>query len=210
MNDTPRPLLRGLALSNTVAVLRALDGAWLRERWAARLTPEQRAALDAGFLPGRWYDEDILARFAAMLHEEVGDEELARFGVEVVRFHVSRTQRFLTRIAGPQRLLARSSGLWSYWRDTGRLEVEHMDATSARVALLDHVMFAWPGYALLYASASAYVVYLSGARQLRLGIDVEGPQRVLALLTWGEAGAAPRALDIDALVARAGAPLVKR
>jgi len=67
-----------------------------------------------------------------VLSEELDERALTRIGVGIVKFHVSRTQRFLARVAGPRRLMQRSGGLWSYWRDTGRLAVEHLDDTAVR------------------------------------------------------------------------------
>lgn len=193
-----RPLVRGLALVNDLAVVRALHGEEPVRRFLERLTPAQRAAYDAGFLPGRWYDEDIQARLVAVLHEQLDDAGIVRIGVAIVKYHVNRTQRFLARIAGPKRLLQRSSGLWSYWRDMGRLVVESLDGTSARVAVLDHPVMAAPGYALLYGAASAYAVYLSGVRSVRVRVDVEQPSRIVAQVHWAphaESGAGFHSID---------------
>lgn len=203
-----RPLLRGLALSNDLVVLRGLHGEEMVKRFAQRLTRTQRAELEAGFLPGRWYEEDIQARLAGTLAEVLPADQIARTGMAVVRYHVSRTQRFLARLAGPRRLLARSAGLWSYWRDTGRLNIEHADATSVRVAVLDHPLLAAPGYATFYGGASAYLVYLSGARKLRMHCDWANPRRVVATLQWGNHPAQSGAgfIDIDRLAE--GLPLV--
>lgn len=196
------PLVRGLALVNDLAVVRALHGEDLVRRFADRLTPAQRAHFDAGFLPGRWYDEDIQARLCAVLQEELDDAGLARVGVGIVKYHVSRAQRFLARIAGPRRLLERSAGLWRYWRDSGRLVVEHVDDGSTRVAVLDHPVMATHAYALLYGAASAYAVFLSGAREVRLKVDVEQPGRVVATVHWAPHPASgPGFLSIDAAVA---------
>lgn len=206
-HEVRRPLLRGLALANDVAVLRTLHGEALVQKVANRLTPEQRRELEAGFLPARWYEEDIQARLSAVVLEELGEQALVRLGVAIVRYHVSRTQRFLARIAGPRRLLQRSAGLWSYWRDTGRLSIEHLDDTSAKVAVLDNPTVARPGYAWLYGGASAYLVYLSGARQLRLHTDSADPARVVASLVWGAAPSpGPGFIGIDALVESLPAP----
>lgn len=161
MSTETRPLLRGLALVNDVTVVRALHGDAVLQRFADRLTAPQRAEYDAGFLPGRWYDEDIQARLFAVLAEAFDERALTRIGVGIVKFHVSRTQRFLARIAGPRRLMQRSAGLWSYWRDTGRLVVEQLEDTGVRVAVLDHPLMASPGYGLIYGTASAAVVSLS-------------------------------------------------
>jgi len=196
-----RPLLRGLALANDFAVLRALHGEALVQKVVARLTPEQRRDFETGFLPARWYEEDVQARLAAVVLEELGVQPVVRLGVAIVRYHVSRTQRFLARIAGPRRLLQRSAGLWSYWRDTGRLSIEQLDERSARVAVLDNPTVARPGYAWLYGGASAYLVYLSGARRLHLHTDSADPLRVVATLRWGDGPAAgPDFVDIDAQV----------
>lgn len=197
-----RPLLRGLALVNDLVVLRALHGEALVQRFAERLTPAQRADFDAGFLPGRWYDEDIQARLCAVLADELDDAGLARIGVAIVKHHVSRAQRFLARIAGPRRLLARSAGLWSYWRDSGRLVVEAIDASSTRVAVLDHPVMATHAYALLYGTASAYAVFLSGARDVRVRVDVEQPTRIVATVHWApHPPSGPGFVSIDAAVA---------
>lgn len=193
-----RPLLRGLALLNDLAVIRALHGEAPVQRFVERLTPVQRAEYDAGFLPGRWYDEELQARLIAALVEQVDDAGVVRIGVAIVKYHVSRTQRFLARIAGPRRLMQRSSGLWSYWRDMGRLVVEGLDDTSARVAVLDHPVMASPGYALLYGAASAYAVYLSGVRSVRVRVDVEQPSRIVAQVHWAphaESGAGFHSID---------------
>lgn len=184
MSPDTKPLLRGLALVNDVTVIRALHGDALLRRFADRLTTPQRAEYDAGFLPGRWYDEDIQARLFTVLSEELDERALTRIGVGIVKFHVSRTQRFLARIAGPRRLMQRSAGLWSYWRDTGRLAVEHLEDTAVRVAVLDHPLMASPGYALIYGTASAAVVSLSGAREVRVRVQVESPLRVVADVHW--------------------------
>lgn len=193
-----RPLVRGLALVNDLAVIRALHGEEPVQRFLERLTPPQRAAYDGTFLPGRWYDEEIQARLFAVLRERLDDAGLVRIGVAIVKYHVNRTQRFLARIAGPKRLLQRSAGLWSYWRDQGRLVVESLDGTSARVAVLDYAVMASPGYALVYGAASAYAVYLSGVRSVRVRVDVEQPSRIVAQVHWaphGESGAGFHSID---------------
>lgn len=208
MSAESKPLLRGLALVNDLAVIRALHGEAFVRRFADRLTSHQRSAFDAGFLPGRWYEEDIQARLCAFLHEELDQAGVARIGVAIVKHHVSRTQRFLARIAGPRRLLERSAGLWSYWRDTGRLSVEHIDDTSARVVVLDHPLMATPGYALLYGTASAYAVFLSGPRGVRVRVQTEDPLRIIALVHWApHADSGPGFLSIDEALASLPATL---
>lgn len=183
-------MVRGLALVNDLAVIRALYGEAMVTRFSERLTPAQRATFDEGFLPGRWYDEDLQARLCAAVRESVDDAALVRIGCAIVRYHVSRTQRFLARLAGPRRVLERSAGLWSYWRDTGRLVVEQETAASARVVILDHPLMAQPSYALLYASASVAILHLSGARSVRFWLDLDEPRRIVAHVRW-----APHASD---------------
>lgn len=202
------PLVRGLALVNDLAVVRALHGEPLVRRFADRLTPAQRADFDAGFLPGRWYDEGIQARLCAVLQEELDDAGIARIGVGIVKYHVGRAQRFLARVAGPRRLLERSAGLWSYWRDSGRLVVEAVDEGSTRVAVLDHPVMATHAYALLYGAASAYAVYLSGARDVRVKVDVAQPTRIVATVHWApHPPSGDGFLSIDAAVASLPAKL---
>lgn len=208
MSPQSKPLLRGLALVNDLAVIRALHGEALVRRFADRLTTDQRSAFDAGFLPGRWYEEDIQARLCALLDEELDEAGVARVGVGIIKYHVSRTQRFLARIAGPRRLLERSAGLWSYWRDTGRLSVEHIDDTSARVGVLDHPLMATPGYALVYGAASAFAILLSGPRGVRVRVRTEDPLRIVADVHWApHADSGPGFVSIDDALASLPATL---
>lgn len=202
-----RPLLRGTALLNALAAARLLHGDGLLGALSERLTPTQRAEVQAGLLPGRWYDEEIqavLVRTIATLH---GDVAVVRAGLALMRHHVSRAQRFLTRVSGPRRLVARSAGLWAYWRNTGRVDVEHLGPTRARVAIVDHPLTAAPDSALFHAASSAYLLYLAGARQLRLRCDTQDPRRTVLGFFWGEdPERRPGLIDIDPLVLGLPAP----
>jgi hypothetical protein len=176
--------LRGLALVNDFTVLRRLHGEAFVQKVVDRLTAAQRAEYEQGFLPGRWYEEDIQARLCLVLREQLDDAGVVRVGVAIVKYHVSRAQRFLARLAGPKRVLARSAGLWSYWRDTGRLEVEQETQTGARVSVLGHPLLASPGYGLMYGGASVAILALAGGREVRFRLEDEDPQRVVAHVRW--------------------------
>ncbi|MBK7857940.1 MAG: hypothetical protein IPJ65_04795 [Archangiaceae bacterium] len=178
------PLLRGLALVNDLVVLRQLYGDGLVRRFAERLTPAQRRDFDEGFLPGRWYDEDIQARLCLCLRDELDDFGVFRVGVAIGHHHATRVQRFLARIAGPRRLLQRATGLWHYWRDGGRTAVERYQEGSAVVAVYDHPLFATPGYATLYGGACAFLVSIAGGRDVRLRAEVVSPAHVFAEVRW--------------------------
>ncbi len=178
-------LVRGLALVNDVAVLRRLYGDAMVAQFATALTAAQRAELEAGFLPGRWYDEDIQARLCQWVCGQLGREGGFRLGVAIGHYHVNRAQRFLARVAGPRRLLDRAAGLWRWWRDTGRMEVELFDRKGrATVVVREHPLLATPGYAEVYGGSSAFLVALSGARNVRLRIEEASPARVVADVRW--------------------------
>ncbi|MBX7102313.1 MAG: hypothetical protein K1X89_31645 [Myxococcaceae bacterium] len=202
-----RPLLRGTALLNALAAARLLHGEGLLERFADALTPAQRAQYRTGYLPGRWYDEEVQATLVRTIRAHHGDEALVRTGLALMRRHVGRAQRFLTRVSGPRRLVARSAGLWAYWRNTGRVVVEHNGPTSARVVVLDHPLTGSPGDALLHGASSAYLLFLAGARQLRFRCDARDPRCTVLSSFWGEDLAAGHdTFAVDALVAGLPAP----
>ncbi|MBL8955253.1 MAG: DUF2378 family protein [Myxococcaceae bacterium] len=204
-------LLRGLALLNDLAVIRQLHGEPLVQRFAERLTPAQRKEHDAGFLPGRWYDEDIQARMCLALSEQLDDAAIFRLGVAIGHYNVTRVQRFFARIAGPRRLLQRSAGLWHWWRDSGRTAVEQYREGSAVVAVYDHPVLATPGYPLLYGGACAFLVSVAGGRDVRLRAEVVGPMRVIAEVRWApDARREPGFLSVDdALASLPKAPSTK-
>lgn len=177
-------LLRGLALVNDLAVVRQLYGEAMVQRFAERLTPAQRRDFDAGFLPGRWYDEDIQARLCTTLRDHLDEAALFRVGVAIGHYNVTRVQRFFARIVGPRLLLNRSAGLWRWWRDSGRTAVERYQEGSALVAVYDHPVLASPGYATLYGGACAFLVHVAGGSEVRLRAEVVSPVRVVAEVRW--------------------------
>lgn len=195
-------LLRGLALVNDLKVLRDLHGQAMVDQFADRLTPAQRREFDAGFLPGRWYDEDIQARLARHLSETLDEFAIFRLGVAIGHYHATRVQRFLARVAGPRRLLQRSAALWHYWRDSGRAVVERYRDGSALVAVYDHPLFATPGYATLFGGASAFLVAIAGGRDVRLRATVVAPTHTVADVRWApDRLSEPGLLSVDQALA---------
>lgn len=195
-------LLRGLALVNDLAVVRQLYGEQIVQRFADRLTPAQRREFDAGFLPGRWYDEDIQARLCLTLREQLDEAALFRLGVAIGHYNVKRVQRFLARIVGPRRLLQRSVALWHWWRDSGRTAVEQYSDGCAVVAVYDHPVLASPGYPTLYGGACAFLVHVAGGRDVWLRTEVVSPMRVIAEVRWAPgSGRAPGFHSVDAALA---------
>ncbi len=189
-------------LRNLLSAVRELHGEEPVQRCARRLEPHHRAEFDAGILPGRWYDDAMVARVCLALHEQLGEQEMYRLGVAMVQHHVGRAQRFLVRAVGPARLLRRADGLWRYWRDRGRVAVERLEADQARVAILDYPVMAGTGYAPLYCAGAAFAVALSGARDLRLEVQIPSPNRIVAELCWApNREERPRSCSIDRIVA---------
>ena len=196
-----KPLIRGLALVNDWYVFERIYGADAVRALRATLSEPQRAALDAGFIPGHWYEEDIQIQLCRFVTQHYGEAATFALGVRIGQHIVGRVHRFLARIAGPERALRRSAALWSYWRDTGRQVVERSSNTAATVLVLDHPPMTDSDNALAYAGAAGYIMAASGAKDVRMAVEVQSPRSVAFHVAWGgETLSGGRVFSVDEAV----------
>lgn len=202
------PLIRGLALKNDLEVARELFGDDLVTPLVQRMPPAYRAQANAGFLPAQWYDEQIQIELVTGLVSELGMAAIGRFGVALGQRTVTRWHRFLSRIVGPERLLARAPGMWRYWRDTGRMRVARHGPGEAEVIVSGNALFAAAGNAELYSAAAGYMVHVAGGKATWIGVT-RADGDVVAHVRWN---GAPRpdvaGFDIDTV--RASLPAAFR
>ena len=198
------PLIRGLALKNDLEVARELFGDALIDDLVARMAPHHRAQAAAGFLPAKWYDEQIQIDLVIGLVAELGMEAIGRLGVALGQRTVTRWHRFLSRVVGPERLLARAPGMWRYWRDTGHMRVARHAHGEAEVIVSGNPLFATDGNAELYGAAAAYMVHVAGGKATWIGVTRDDGD-VVAHVRWN---GAPRpstvptpGFEIDAVLA---------
>lgn len=187
MTIDPRPKLRGLAIKNDLYVIADLYGADVEADVVASLSPRYRDAIARGILPSSFYDEAMQGEILGAILHRYGRDALGRIGVAAAHRTVRRWHRFLGRIVGPERLLERLPGMWSYWRDTGRVHIERQTHDAVDILVEDNAAFGAPGNAEGYAVAAAFIVSVAGGRNVRIAVDRLAHATVRGKVRWDDA-----------------------